>query len=106
MKSIYLTILILVVSVSAFAQVATWSPSVENTKIVSEQEFFELFEPTTPWKHIIRLKGENPSVNFQDLQNEDDFSSLQIPVDSTKAYKLYNGKFVIFYSRPNTTIKQ
>ena len=106
MKNIYLTILILLVSASAFAQVATWSPTAENTRIISEKEFFEVFEPTMPWKHIIRLKGENPTINFQDLQDEDDFSSLQIPVNSTKAYKLYNGKFVIFSSRTSTSLKE
>lgn len=105
MKNIYLTLLILLLSVSALSQVATWSPSVENTKIVSGQEFFDSFEPIMRWKHIIRLKGENPSLNFNDLQNIDDFTSIKIPANSPMAYKLYNGNFVIFSNRPITLVK-
>ncbi len=65
MKSIYLSIIVLLITVSAFAQENTWSPTVENTKIISEQEFFTTYEETTQWKHIIRLKRENPSVVFE-----------------------------------------
>ncbi len=103
MKSIYLSIIVLLITVSAFAQENTWSPTVENTKIISEQEFFTTYEETTQWKHIIRLKRENPSVVFEDLQNVDDFTSLVIPTSSPKAYKLFSGDFVVFSDRVFTS---
>ncbi len=102
MKTIYLSLLVLLISASGFAQEITWSPSIENTKIVSEQEFFDLYEQTTRWKHIIRLKKENPTVIFEDLQDENDFSTIKIPANSPMAYKLYSGDFVVFSNRPIT----
>ena len=106
MKTIFLSALILLISVSGFAQEVLWSPTIENTKIVSEQEFFTLFEPKMRWKHIIRLKKENPTVIFEDLQNEDDFTSIKIPANSPMAYKLYSGDFVVFSNRPVTQTKE
>jgi hypothetical protein len=94
-----------VISITGFTQEETWSPAEENTLIVSEQEFFTRYEATTEWKHIVRLKKENPSIVLQDLQNVEDFASLRIPLDSPKAYKLYTGDFVIFSIKSTTVVE-